>query len=90
MVSNICLHGNKVARCHSFEGSRTGLPMKLLTDRGSQIVVRVVKSLYEQLSIDKLQTIAYHPQTKGMLERLQGTLEAMLAKAAEQDLNWVQ
>jgi len=39
------------------------------------------------LSIDKLQTTAYHPQTNGMLERLHGTLEAMPAKAAEQNLN---
>jgi len=77
VLTLVCI-AKKMARCHSFEVSYSWssgggnfewifkkiLPMTVLTDRGSHFVGEVVKSLCVMLSIDKLQTTAYHSQTK--------------------------
>ncbi len=70
--------------------SRMGLPYQILTDRGSQFTGALAKQLASLLGIEKLHTTAYHPQTNGVLERLHATLEAMLGKARDLGLDWVQ
>jgi len=40
----------------------------------------LVQELCLLLSIDRVHTIAYHPQSNEMLEHMHNTLEAMLAK----------
>jgi len=53
--------------------SRMCLPLKMLTDRGTQFVSVVYKPLTEVLRIDYLLTRAYHFQSNGVLEHLHAT-----------------
>lgn len=45
-------------------------------------------ALCEMLGIDKMRTTAYHPQTNGMVECMQGMLESMLTKAHSCQMDW--
>ena len=69
--------------------SRTGIPLQLLTDQGSQFIGSLVSHLCRDLSIDKVKTTPYHPETNGTIERMHGTLGAMLTKASALGLDWV-
>ena len=69
--------------------SRMGLPLQILTDRGTQFVSALNRQLTSVLGIDHLRTTAYHPQSNGVLERLYATPEAMLGKAMSNGLDWV-
>ena len=67
----------------------TGIPLQLLTDQGSQFVGSLVGQLCKDLHIDKLKTAPYHPECNGVVERMHGTLGAMLTKAASLGMDWV-
>ena len=67
----------------------TGIPLQLLTDQGSQFVGSLVAHLCRDLHIDKLKTAPYHPECNGVVERMHGTLGAMLTKASSLGLDWV-
>ena len=54
--------------------SRHGVPKHIITDQGSNFVSRAAKRLYEKLGIHKHRTTAYHPQSDGLLERLNKTI----------------
>ena len=69
--------------------SRTGIPLQLVTDQGAQFVGSVVAQLCSSLHIEKIQTTPYHPEGNGVVERMHGTLGAMLTKAASEGLDWV-
>ena len=69
--------------------ARTGIPLQLLTDQGSQFVGSLVAHLCRDLHIDKVKTAPYHPECNGVVERMHGTLGAVLAKAAVLGLDWV-
>ena len=68
---------------------RTSLPLQILTDRGAQFTSKLMQGLCDILSIERIRTTAYHPQTNGVLERLHGTLESILGKAHVKGLDWV-
>ena len=57
-----------------------GVPDALLSDRGTNLLSHLMRDVCQLLSIDKLNTTAYHPQCDGMVERLNRTLKAMLRK----------
>ncbi len=68
---------------------RTGIPSKLLTDRGTVFVVsRVCERTCEVLGVDRIQSAPYRPQSNGVLKRLHGTLKSMLSKAREIGVDW--
>ncbi len=67
---------------------RTGIPSKMLTDRGTVFTSRVCERVCEVLGVDKIHSSPYRPQTNGVLERLHGTLKPMLAKAREKGVDW--
>ena len=69
--------------------SRTGIPLQLVSDQGTQFVGSVVTQLCTNLHIDKIRTTPYHPEGNGVVERMHGTLGAMLTKAASEGLDWV-
>ena len=69
--------------------SRTGIPLQLLSDQGSQFIGSVVKHLCEWLHIEQIKTTPYHPEGNGVVERMHGTLGAMLRKAAREGKDWV-
>jgi hypothetical protein len=57
---------------------RHGVPMKILTDRGSQFTSKLLKELFRLMKIKKMETTAYHPQCDGLVERMNGTLKQLL------------
>ena len=69
--------------------ARTGIPLQILTDQGSQFVGSLVAHLCRDLHIDKVKTAPYHPECNGVVERMHGTLGAMLTKAAALGQDWV-
>lgn len=60
--------------------SRFGVPRQLHTDKGSQFESKLFQDLGKRLGIDKTRTTAMHPQSDGMVERLNRTLEDVLSK----------
>ena len=57
---------------------RHGVPMKILTDQGSQFRSNLLKELCKLLKIKKVETTAYHPQCDGQTERFNGTLKQLI------------
>ena len=70
--------------------ARTGVPLQLLTDQGSQFLGALVKHLCRDLRIDQVKTAPYHPECNGVVERMHGTLVPMLTKASQLGLDWVE
>ena len=69
--------------------ARTGIPLQLLIDQGSQFLGSLVTHLCRDLGIDKVRTAPYHPECNGVVERMHGTLGPMLTKASQMGLDWV-
>jgi hypothetical protein len=68
---------------------RHGAPRRLLSDRGKAFLAQVIKETNKVLRIHKVNTSAYHPQTDGLVEKLNGTLETMLSMyVAEDQKDW--
>ena len=70
--------------------ARTGIPLQLLSDQGSQFLGSLVRHLCKDLRIDQLKTAPYHPECNGVVERMHGTLVPMLTKASQLGLDWVE
>ena len=58
-----------------------GLPMQLITDRGTGFIAHANKILYRALGINKIFTSAYHPQTNAKAERVVQEVKKGLALA---------
>ena len=84
-----CMTANAVAQGMLDIFSRVGVPLRLLSDQGSQFVGKVISKLCENLHIEAIQSTPYHPEGNGVVERMHSTLGAMLNKAANQGLDWV-
>ena len=69
--------------------ARNGIPRCILTDNGSNFNSSILVQLCEALSIDKLNTTPYRPQSNGILDRFHGTLVPMLKKAEDKNMDWV-
>ena len=66
-----------------------GIPSEILTDQGSNFKSQLLTELYRMLHIHPIKTTPNHPQTDGLVERLNQTLKSMLRKAAIQEgHNW--
>ena len=59
---------------------RYGVPQYLHTDQGRNFESKLIKNVCELLGIKKTRTSPYHPQSDGMVERFNRTLEAILSK----------
>lgn len=55
--------------------SRVGFPKEILTDQGTPFVSRLMREVCKILNLQKIRTSVYHPQTDGLVERYNGTLE---------------
>ncbi|PIK61118.1 Retrovirus-related Pol polyprotein from transposon [Apostichopus japonicus] len=58
---------------------RYGIPSEIHTDQGRQFEAKLFQELCRLLEINKTRTTPYYPQSDGMIERFNRTLEAMLA-----------
>jgi hypothetical protein len=61
---------------------RHGCPKELLTDRDTHFVNDMLNTLCDELGVKHKLSIAYHPQTNGLVERYNRTLCETLAKFA--------
>lgn len=62
-----------------------GPPEKILSDNGKQFVGKILSTLEDSLNVKAIKMSAYHPQTNGMTERFNRTLEAMLSQYVSDD-----
>ena len=58
---------------------RHGAPRTLLSDRGQNFMSRFIREVCKITNTEKVNTTAYHPQTDGLVERLNGTLVQSLS-----------
>ena len=69
--------------------SRFGCPHSIHSDQGRNFESRIFKELLRLLEIDKTRTTAFHPQSNSVIERMNRTLQNMLAKCVnEEQENW--
>ncbi len=80
----------EAAQCFLEIVSRTGIPLKVLSDRGLIFLSKLMNGMYEMLGIDAVSTSPYRPQSNGVVERMHGTLKPMLTKAADSGIMWVE
>ena len=60
-----------------------GAPARLLSDRGTSFTSSIIEELCKILGIQQLQTMAYHPQTNGLVERSHQTIMHMIGNLGE-------
>ena len=60
-----------------------GALARLLSDRGANFMSSVIEEMCKILGIKKLQTMPYHPQTNGLVERSHQTIMQMIRKLGE-------
>ena len=65
--------------------SRFGVPLQVVTDRGSQFECELFNNLSSIIGFHHIRTTSYHPQANGIIERLHKTLKS--ATMARQE-NW--
>ena len=59
---------------------RYGVPLQVHTDEGRNFEAELFQQMGKHLGADKTRTTAFHPQSDGMIERLNRTMEDLLAK----------
>lgn len=63
--------------------SRFGVPMELHSDQGRNFESKLFQRLCDLMGIHKTRTTALHPQSDGMVERFNKTIEDHLSKVVE-------
>ena len=63
--------------------SRHGTLVELVSDSDINFLSDLVSNVCKQLQIKKVNTSEYHPQTNGLLEKMNSTLIAMVSKVAD-------
>lgn len=65
--------------------SHMGVPEEILKDQGTNFTSQLLAEVYRLLRIKPIRTTPYHPQTDGLVERVNGTVKAMLRKTAQEE-----
>ena len=58
---------------------RHGVPVKLLSDQGTNYQSELISELYDALDIERARTTPYHPEGDGLTERVNRTIIPMIA-----------
>ena len=64
---------------------RYGIPTQIHTDQGTQFTSELFLELCKLLHIDKTRNSPFHPQSSGLVEKLNGTIEDMLSKVVSKN-----
>ena len=67
---------------------RHGIPEELLSDRGTNFLSSLIQEICQVLSVKKINTSGYHPQTDGLIEKFNATLINMIAKSSSDGTDW--
>ena len=59
---------------------RHGVPEELLSNRGMNFLSDLILEMCSLLGIRKVNTSGYHPQTDGLVEKLNSTITNMMQK----------
>ena len=71
--------------------ARFGCPREIHTDQGRNFESKLFKEVCKLFDVDKTRTTPFHPQSDGLVERLNRTLESMLSLyVADNQLDWDQ
>ena len=62
---------------------RHGIPEQLLSDRGSNFLSELIQGICDLLGVKKLNTSGYHPQTDGLVEKMNSTIVNLIAKCCD-------
>ncbi|OBZ80935.1 Transposon Ty3-I Gag-Pol polyprotein, partial [Choanephora cucurbitarum] len=62
---------------------KLGVPARLITDNGSNFICEAMKQVCCRLGIQRSLTSVEHPQSNGLVERLNGTIKTSLAICTE-------
>jgi hypothetical protein len=66
-----------------------GAPYRILSDNGSNFTSELMSDVMTILSVRQVFTAPYHPQSNGVVERLNGTFTSMVKKYMNEDqTNW--
>ena len=57
-----------------------GFPQHLMSDQGTEFCGKVIVAMCSLLGVEKIRTTLYHPQTNGLAERVNQTLQRMIGK----------
>ncbi|XP_013883485.1 uncharacterized protein LOC106532045 [Austrofundulus limnaeus] len=61
-----------------------GIPETLYSDNGTHFVNDIIKNMADHLQITLKNHCAYHPQSAGLVERMNGTIKSRLKKCMEE------
>ena len=68
---------------------RHSAPRKLLSDRGKNFLSRVVKDVCQLVNTSKVNTISYHPECDGLVERFNHSLTTIISMyVSEHQSDW--
>lgn len=67
-----------------------GTPAVILSDNGSHFKNQIMNTLYTRFGVDKRWTSTYHPQSNGLVERVNGTIKQIIRTLSQEQLNqWI-
>ena len=64
--------------------SRVGFPKEVLSDQGGQFVSDLMNEVSRLISVKQIFSTAWHAQTNGLCEKMNGVLKSMLKKMCEE------
>ena len=69
---------------------RNGFPTTIVSDNGPQFVSAQFAKFVKQQGIQHVKASPYHPQGNGVVERMHGTLNSIVARCIEKKGNWAE
>ena len=69
---------------------RNGFPTTIVTDNGPQFTSALFTKFLKANGIEQVKASPYHPQGNGVVERMHGTLNSVIARSVDKKGNWAE